>query len=157
MGLNRAWMFATLVVVGVCSIGYAFMHEELLIKPKLREQMAQKFKDPSSLQFQRENLTASGWICGEVNAKNSYGAYDGFVRYVTNGTRIFIDKPEFANTDSTDDLTTLLNHENTILRDILSDRKARPNAMIAAPTEASLQAAAWKVVFEEHWSNVCTK
>lgn len=49
-----------------------------------------RFKDPSTAQFR--NVVAYGvkpsmisFLCGEVNAKNSYGAYTGFKRFVTIG------------------------------------------------------------------------
>jgi hypothetical protein len=40
-------------------------------------------KDPSSVQFQNVGETQNV-ICGEYNAKNSYGAYDGFEAFSYN-------------------------------------------------------------------------
>lgn len=40
-----------------------------------------KLKDPDSAQF-RNIRVAGDWVCGEVNAKNSYGAYAGFSGFV---------------------------------------------------------------------------
>ncbi|QPS74034.1 hypothetical protein [Delftia acidovorans] len=39
-------------------------------------------RDPASTQFRNEKLRESGWLCGEVNAKNAYGAYVGFKRFL---------------------------------------------------------------------------
>lgn len=42
------------------------------------------FKDPSSAQFRNlrtVELTSAIAVCGEVNAKNSYGGYVGFVQF----------------------------------------------------------------------------
>ncbi len=53
--------------------------------------IADRFKDPGAVQFR--NVVAYGKnkpleisiICGQVNGKNSYGAYVGFRRFVSNG------------------------------------------------------------------------
>jgi hypothetical protein len=49
-----------------------------------------KLKDPSSAQFRNDRLmlteTGALSVCGEVNAKNSYGGYNGFVPYYSAGT-----------------------------------------------------------------------
>lgn len=53
-----------------------------------RESVVLKFKDPDSAKFRNEviyhnsSLTSIGiGVCGEVNSKNSYGAYTGFKKY----------------------------------------------------------------------------
>ena len=54
-----------------------------------RESVVKNFKDPDSAKFRNEviyhnsGLTTSHHkgVCGEVNSKNSYGAYTGFKRY----------------------------------------------------------------------------
>lgn len=41
--------------------------------------IADTFKDPTTVQFRNLKITADGQVvCGEVNAKNSYGGYNGF-------------------------------------------------------------------------------
>ncbi len=51
-----------------------------------QEQIRKNAKDPSSVEFRGEQLhekTESGAVaCGEVNAKNSFGAYTGFKGFV---------------------------------------------------------------------------
>jgi hypothetical protein len=50
-----------------------------------QESLKQSLKDPSSAQFRNVRLVTFGSgkvICGEVNAKNSYGGYVGFKRFV---------------------------------------------------------------------------
>ena len=55
---------------------------------KLEEAVKKVLKDPNSAQFQ--NIKG---ICGEVNAKNSYGGYTGFKRfYVLNNETVIEDK-----------------------------------------------------------------
>lgn len=54
---------------------------------KLKETVVIGFKDPSSSQFKNANLRQKTYgeayyLCGEVNAKNSYGGYVGFERFI---------------------------------------------------------------------------
>ncbi len=42
-------------------------------------------KDPGVAQFRHQFIGSGGAPCGEVNAKNSFGAYTGFTRYVVAG------------------------------------------------------------------------
>ncbi len=59
---------------------------EALIKSGLT-QFTDKFKDPSSVQFRSLRLYGGSGadeplaVCGEVNARNSYGGYIGFSRF----------------------------------------------------------------------------
>lgn len=46
--------------------------------------VARQLKDPSSAQFQNVFISADGKsVCGEFNAKNGFGAYGGFKRFIT--------------------------------------------------------------------------
>ncbi|WP_272516915.1 hypothetical protein [Providencia sp. PROV209] len=58
-----------------------------------KKQVSQSMKDPSSTEFkfvefypssknQKEEIY--GFVCGSVNAKNSFGAYTGFTRFTMN-------------------------------------------------------------------------
>lgn len=59
---------------------------------KFKAVLTSRFKDPSSAQF--KSVVAYGiakplrisFMCGQVNAKNSYGAYIGFKRFFMIGT-----------------------------------------------------------------------
>ncbi|MBC3920014.1 hypothetical protein H8L32_21275 [Undibacterium sp. CY18W] len=56
-----------------------------------REFVASKLKDPQSTQFRNEVLKI-GILCGELNSKNSYGAYVGFKRFIASGKQFaFVD------------------------------------------------------------------
>lgn len=50
-----------------------------------RAHAVQQLRDPDSVQFRAEKLTRAGWLCGELNGKNAYGAYTGFKRFVSLG------------------------------------------------------------------------
>lgn len=55
------------------------------LEKKVKSEVAAQLLDPSSAQF-RNVHRYGGTICGEVNGKNRYGAYVGFVRFM--GTKI---------------------------------------------------------------------
>lgn len=56
----------------------------------LKAKVAAALKDPQSAQFQGVQLVWSGRaLCGEVNAKNSYGGYAGFKAFVADGNGVY--------------------------------------------------------------------
>lgn len=73
--------------------------------------VADTLKDPSSAQFRnlkKDKLTGS--ICGEVNAKNSYGAYTGFkVFQITKGKLSLEQEPDLLASPEVKALTSQLN------------------------------------------------
>lgn len=48
---------------------------------ELRDAVSYNLKDPSSSQFRSEIFHGNS-LCGEINTKNSYGAYIGFKRFI---------------------------------------------------------------------------
>jgi hypothetical protein len=52
-----------------------------------KERIAANLKDPNSAQFRRLFIAGKGlpmkFLCGEMNAKNSYGGYVGFKKFFT--------------------------------------------------------------------------
>lgn len=74
------------------------------VMEKGKKAIADSLKDPSSAQFRNVRLVEyldGAVICGEVNGKNSYGAYVGFNDFVSginSGTmRNTKTEPEYAN------------------------------------------------------------
>ncbi len=49
--------------------------------PDLQSQLNILLKDPSSVQYQAVTSSPQA-VCGELNSKNSYGAYEGFTVFV---------------------------------------------------------------------------
>lgn len=51
-----------------------------------RSVITKDLKDPDSAKFRNEyiirNPSNKTWLCGEINAKNGYGAYTGYTRYI---------------------------------------------------------------------------
>ncbi|MBW6023369.1 hypothetical protein CGB74_26660, partial [Klebsiella pneumoniae] len=50
-----------------------------------------ELKDPESATFKNQIIGRDGYVCGQVNAKNSFGAYAGFKRYVSKSGITIID------------------------------------------------------------------
>lgn len=57
-------------------------YDELFEFPRLRAYVNNQLKDPGSTIYRNEHLKKSGWLCGELNSKNSSGGYVGFKRYL---------------------------------------------------------------------------
>lgn len=51
--------------------------QEVRLQRKAKELVTARLKDPESAQFRSQT-----GICGEVNAKNSFGGYTGFKRFI---------------------------------------------------------------------------
>lgn len=59
--------------------------QEIKLNRLAREFVQGSIKDPSSAQFRNQ----SG-VCGEVNSKNSFGAYAGFQRFIATSREMVI-------------------------------------------------------------------
>ncbi len=58
---------------------------------KVKTKISSMLKDGESAEFRNlEYQRASGVTCGEVNAKNSFGAMAGYARFISNGKNIAI-------------------------------------------------------------------
>lgn len=51
-------------------------------------------KDPESARFKDDFMGKDGAVCGFVNAKNSYGGYGGFRRYIVWSDRTMIESSD---------------------------------------------------------------
>jgi len=61
---------------------------------KATERVATSLRDPSSVQFRNVKRGADGLVCGEVNEKNAYGGYVGFVPFMVSDTAVIIASAE---------------------------------------------------------------
>jgi hypothetical protein len=64
--------FALFIVIGLSSDSKI---------PKAKRAVEFLLKDPDSAEFRSVRESAKRYVCGEVNAKNSFGAYTGFRRF----------------------------------------------------------------------------
>jgi hypothetical protein len=47
----------------------------------VKRALAEQLKDPGSMKVQHVKIDGDGVLCGEVNAKNSFGGYAGFSKF----------------------------------------------------------------------------
>ena len=63
-----------------------------------KHKLAKQFKDPDSVEFKQTKYFNSPElgeiIYGQVNAKNSFGEYSGFERFISNGKTTFMEKKD---------------------------------------------------------------
>ena len=75
-------IFATLLLTVAVPSAQAQTKADLAFAKKAKEVVANVMKDPSSVQFRTlvvaKDSDGKRTLCGEVNAKNSFGAYTGF-------------------------------------------------------------------------------
>lgn len=60
---------------------------------KSQEAIQRRLKDPDSAEFRNVEFYSGGSVpvaCGEVNAKNGFGGYTGFERFIASGTKLAI-------------------------------------------------------------------
>lgn len=58
----------------------------------LKKAITYNFKDPDSSLFRLVKLSKDGYFsCGEVNAKNSYGAYSGYRKFLASPKAIWVE------------------------------------------------------------------
>lgn len=80
----RKVMFS--VVVALVLAGGALKYSGWKDAEKKRAHAVQHMRDPESVQFRNERMTGDGWLCGEMNGKNDYGAYTGFTRFLSHNS-----------------------------------------------------------------------
>lgn len=56
----------------------------------IKQAFSDRLKDPYSVKLKDVQIKEDGTVCGEINAKNSYGAYTGYTRF--NGVYFARDK-----------------------------------------------------------------
>lgn len=88
-----------LALVVLAGAAYAYT---IYLVHQHRGAVKSQLKDPDSAKFQNENLKggytlASSILCGEVNAKNGMGGYDGYKRFAASGSTKQV---EIANDDT---------------------------------------------------------
>ena len=80
--LKKSFLYIALGVIGAVAAGVAFTHPSFTYRAQ-RQVIASALKDPDSAKFKDERVAATGSYCAEVNSKNSYGAYGGFKRIIS--------------------------------------------------------------------------
>ena len=61
------------------------------LEEEAREGLATTLKDADSAKFRNLRKDTFGKICGQVNSKNSYGAYAGFTHFYVWDDLVYVD------------------------------------------------------------------
>lgn len=74
-----AQLFALLVGMVLLTVNsFAAEKQDKRIEAVAKQSVKNMLKDPSSVQFRGLHTNSAGDVCGQFNAKNSYGGYEGF-------------------------------------------------------------------------------
>jgi hypothetical protein len=148
---------AAVIAVILAATGFAtylVKYDDWVTIPKMRLQLTNRLKDPNSALFRNETH-ARGWLCGEFNSKNGYGAYGGFSRFITGSGGTYIESDEFAESGTTADAIALLDEENRILKRLVAQSKLQPDLRVETPSDADLRSQAWRTIFKQKWQEAC--
>lgn len=113
MSATKTFM-AVIALAAIAAGVTAWKWDAWVTIPELRAGVIQPLKDPQSAQFRSEHLGKHpGYLCGEVNAKNSMGGYVGFKRFVSTATGSAV---EGQDLDSWPDAKQDMPHEKLMER-----------------------------------------
>ena len=152
--------FGGLAVVA-CLIGVAAGVHAYRIG-EMRGPVAKMLKDPGSAQFQSEVYKGSwvwpqGPMCGEVNAKNAYGAYTGFKRFISaSGAASYVEGLGYVDKDagsSSRNLLADMDVKNDVLRNILQIIKDSGGKITY--TQDQIDKMVESAIFDRHWLASC--
>ena len=123
----------------------------------LRAHVVQQLRDPDSVQFRAEKLTRAGWLCGELNGKNAYGAYTGFKRFLSRAPDdVHIEGIGYAGEkggQSTRQIIDDLDVSIEVSQGLLAVAKASPG--LPAPTPEEVEAMRARAIFKKRWASHC--
>lgn len=116
-----------------------------------------QLRDPDSVQFRAERLTGEGWLCGELNGKNAYGAYAGFNRFLSRAPDdVHIEGIGYAGEkggQSTRQIIDDLDVSIEVSQGLLAVAKASPG--LPAPTPEEVEAMRARAIFKKRWASHC--
>jgi hypothetical protein len=104
-------------------------------------------KDPQSVQYREVRSFQSGSVCGEFNAKNSYGAYTGFKPFVFDGRKI-LETPD-RSLHCTDNRTAEISRRTAFARENLEKLKLQMDAAEKVALATRLDCAGKKLPWEQ--------
>lgn len=162
MRQSLIWSLSAVAFAAVSGIAvYIAKYDDWVTLPRERELITKYMKDPATTQFRQDRLTRDGWLCGEFNSKNEYGAYPGFKRFAshTKSGAVYVEGLSLISKDDFDRST-----EEVIA--LLDKQIAHSNLQIAARdrgepikryTEGERNRMAREERFEDRWKDLCGK
>ena len=144
------------IVVIAAGVLTAVNYQQWFVYPGLRMHATAQASDPASVQFRGESISADGWLCGEMNAKNGYGAYAGFKRFISRSeNEAYIEGVGFAGKGGQQHVQLVddLLHQSKAL---IMVKKLIEDGATSLSNEAEWQRLVDKLKFEERWKASCT-
>lgn len=155
--LSSGVAFAAAAGLAVCVAKY----QDWVTLPRERELISKYMKDPATTQFRNDRLTPDGWLCGEYNSKNEYGAYPGFTRFAshTKSGAVYVEGLSLISKDdfdrSTEEVIALLDKQIALNQlQIAARDRGEP---IKRYTEGERNRMAREERFEDRWKDLCVK
>ena len=133
-------------------------YDDWISIPRARQPVRDLMKDPDSTKFRAESLESDGWLCGELNSKNEYGAYVGFKKFMSNkkGGKIFLQDmslSEISDKESSDDFLARLAKETKVLQ---RENESRQNGSpIISFSQRERDAIVAQEIFADKWRDNC--
>jgi hypothetical protein len=83
--MDKNTIISAVAVAGTLFVGtiWYFADGQFMLA---KHTVAQEFRDPGSVQFRNLRRLSNGGVCGEVNARNAYGAYVGHKGFYYSGS-----------------------------------------------------------------------
>lgn len=96
--MEKTHIAAAAVIVCVAAIAGTWLSWDAIHTiPQKRAFLTVNLKDPEATQFRNERLHKNGWLCGELNSKDGYGAYSGFRKFMVKGVNeAYLEKEGYA-------------------------------------------------------------
>lgn len=102
-------------------------------------------------------MTPAGRLCGEVNAKNGYGAYTGFKRFMSaSDSDAYVDGLGYVGAEKsmpTHELLANMDARRAVLSNVLQVTKDSDGAITY--TEDQIDRLTESAVFERRWVELC--
>ena len=150
-------VFAGLLMVVALGVVGCGESEEVKLTQQKRDFVTQKLRDPLTVQFKDEKLTDKGWLCGQINSKNAYGAYVGFTRFaVRSDDDAWIEGQGYVGKGSQSSERTLevLDAQIQVMKQLVETRKANPQ--FVPPSDGEIEDMAEAQRFSDNWQKYCS-
>lgn len=136
-------------------------YDEWFEFPKRRAYVNKQLKDPASTIYRNEQLKKSGWLCGELNSKNSMGGYVGFKRYMAGSADdAYLEEHGHIGVDSTAQASEMIIEELNVKikmheAQIAAHKLGESISQDLRLSESDIHELAVKRVFDRKWKEIC--
>jgi hypothetical protein len=148
----------SILFIFIAAIGGLFFqkYDEWFKYPTLRAYVNDQLKDPASTQYRNEQLKKTGWLCGELNSKNSSGDYVGFRRYIAGSADdAYLEEHGYVGTDA-DNTSRVI--ENLDIRIAVLKKHNEFNSTMGTShplSESAINTEVTTEIFNEKWKKIC--